>query len=234
MRVRYSFGSRHTGNTLNIKKQRAKYPDVMKDVIRISDIVLHILDARYIEKMRNLAIEQDVIDKGKRMIFVLNKADLVDKKKIEETLPLEVRPYVFVSAKTGQGARELRERIKIESTRVDMGEKKRVHVGVIGYPNAGKSSIINLITRRGVAKISKQAGFTKGMQKIRMSEGILILDTPGVIPDAEYSSDKKELASRDAQVGARTFSDVKEPEYVVATIMKEHPGILERYYHVEV
>ncbi|MFH0711832.1 MAG: hypothetical protein V1889_01870 [archaeon] len=38
-RVRYSFGSRHTGRIANIKKQRGKYPEVMKDVVRISDIV---------------------------------------------------------------------------------------------------------------------------------------------------------------------------------------------------
>ena len=49
VRVRYSFGSRHTGRISNIKKKRAKYPQVMKDVIDISDIVLEVLDARYIE-----------------------------------------------------------------------------------------------------------------------------------------------------------------------------------------
>lgn len=46
VRVHYSFGSRHTGN---IKKQRKKYLDVMEEVVRISDVVLEILDARFIE-----------------------------------------------------------------------------------------------------------------------------------------------------------------------------------------
>jgi ribosome biogenesis GTPase A len=65
-----------------------------------------------------------------------------------------------------------------------------------------------LITRKASAKISKQAGFTKGMQKIRFTDNILILDTPGVIPDKVYSN-KEDRVATDAIVGARTFSDVK-------------------------
>jgi hypothetical protein len=75
-----------------------------------------------------------------------------------------------------------------------------------------------MITKRGVAKTAKQAGFTKGMQKIRMSEGILILDTPGVIPELEYSTESGSFA-KDVKVGARTYSDVKNPEDVVYYLM---------------
>jgi hypothetical protein len=246
VRVRYSFGSRHTGRIANIKKQRGKYPDVMRDVVRISDIVLEVLDARYIEETRNLEVEADVIRQGKKLVYVLNKVDLVDRGKVK--LPKDMRPFVFVSATEGRGVRDLKGKIKIEAKRIlakrkkepqiytdlhrfgkkgkgknegvvkDVRGMKRVHVGVIGYPNAGKSSVINMITKRGVAKTAKQAGFTKGMQKIRMSEGILILDTPGVIPELEYSTESGSFA-KDVKVGARTYSDVKNPEDVVYYLM---------------
>jgi len=199
VRVRYSFGCRHTGRIENIKKQRGKYPDVMKDVVRISDIVLEILDARFIEETRNLKVEEDVLSQGKVLVYVLNKSDLIDVKKMEDGLPKWMRPYVFVSATKNYGLKDLKSRIRIEAKRIlskrknikieikpikkkvvksneanevvkDLKSKKRIHVGVIGYPNAGKSSVINFITRRGVAKTAKQAGFTRGMQKIRMSE----------------------------------------------------------------
>ena len=62
VRVRYSFGSRHTGRIENIKKQRQKYPKIMKDVIAISDIVLEVLDARYIEETRNVEIEEQILN----------------------------------------------------------------------------------------------------------------------------------------------------------------------------
>jgi len=201
VRVRYSFGCRHTGRIENIKKQRGKYPDVMKEVVRISDIVLEILDARFIEETRNLKVEEDVLKQGKILVYILNKSDLIDVKAMERTIPKWMRPYVFVSATKDYGLKNLKARIKMESKRIlakrkgkdiivedikskkqknkeqkdksvvkDLRSKKRIHVGVIGYPNVGKSSIINFITRRSVAKTAKQAGFTRGMQKIRMSE----------------------------------------------------------------
>jgi len=220
MRIRYSFGSRHTGHIENIKKQRGKYPDVMKEVIQISDIILEILDARFANEMRNKSVEESIRQKGAKIIYILNKSDLVNKNEIEKTLPKDMRPYVFVSAKTGEGAKELRNRIKIEAKRVELPDKKeRVQVGIIGYPNAGKSSLINLITRKGAAKTSRQAGFTRGMQKIRFAEGILMLDTPGVIPDDKYSTDEKNNRTKDTKVGARTYSDIKDPEDVVYHLM---------------
>ena len=263
VRVRYSFGCRHTGRIENIKKQRGKYPDVMKDVVRISDIVLEILDARYIEETRNIAVEKDILDEGKLLIYVFNKVDLVDRRELEKQIPEWMKPYVFISATKNIGLREIKSRIRMEAKRIqvarrpeaekiakeketekklnfskiedkkardkkaketkgevvrDLESKKRIHVGVIGYPNAGKSSVINFITRKSAAKTAKQAGFTRGMQKIRMSGDILILDTPGVIPASKYSSESKSFA-QDVKVGGRTYSDVKNPEDVVYYLM---------------
>ena len=106
-------------------------------------------------------------------------------------------------------------------------------VGVVGYPNVGKSSLINLITRRGDAKTSKQAGYTRGMQKIRLNDKISILDTPGVIPESRYSGDTKMALSQDAKLGARTYSDVKDPEDVVFYLMKENFEKLEKFYKIK-
>ena len=298
VRVRYSFGSRHTGRIGNIRKQRGKYPDVMKDVVRISDIVLEILDARYIGETRNMEVEEDILAKGKKLIYVFNKVDLLGSrgkgvggsgdnenaiKELEAQVPSWMRPYVFVSATRGIGLREIKARIKMEAKRIsskfssgcggfgvsgfrDLVDKKgggrllsgqkvghddvvkgvrkgrRVHVGVIGYPNAGKSSVINFITRRGVAKTAKQAGFTKGIQKIRMSEDILILDTPGVIPASKYSTESKNFAE-DVKVGGRSAGDVRDPEGAVFFLMKENAGVgsrgsvvgdnIERFYGID-
>jgi len=237
VRVRYSFGSRHTGRIANIKKQRAKFPDIAKDVIRISDIVLEVLDARYIEETRNKDIEELILNEGKKIIYVLNKADLVNIASVKRKLPKDMKPYVFISATTLLGAKDLRERIKIEAKKIDLSKvvvkpkkagtkertldesAKRVHVGIIGYPNAGKSSIINVIARRGAVGTSKQAGYTKGLQKIKMGEDIIVLDTPGVIQESKYSTDKKVRISEDAKIGARTYSDVKNPEDVIYYLM---------------
>ena len=247
VRVKYLFGSRHTGRIANISKQRTKYPDVMKGVITISDIVLEVLDARFVEETRNLEVERMIKDQGRRIVYILNKADLVDEKKVRATLPKSMSPVVFVSTVTGKGARDLRERVKIEASRIKLGVKiehevkegekdkgtdirKKVHVGIIGYPNVGKSSLINLITRRGVAKTSKQAGYTRGMQRVRFTDKILILDTPGVIPESKYSSSSKRGFSEDVKLGARTYSDVKDPEDIVHFLMDENSEKILKFY----
>jgi len=233
VRIRFSFGSRHTGHLENIRKQRVKYPAVMKQVIDMSDIVLQIIDARFIQETRNLAIESDLKEQGKKLIYVCNKADLIDPKEVPSSILDSMKPYVFVSAKTKRGASTLRNRIKIEAKRVDIGDKKRVHVGVIGYPNAGKSSVINLIARRGTASISKHAGHTKGLQKIRLIEDVLLIDTPGVIPESLYASDDKQKRIRDTKLGARTYSNVRDPEIVVHALMQDHAQKIESFYEIE-
>jgi len=125
VRVRYSFGSRHTGRIGNIKKQRAKYPQVMKEVIEISDIVLEILDARYIEDTRNLEIEKEVVDAGKKLIYVFNKCDLVSVRKLEKNLPRWMRPYVIVSATKRIGLNDLKGRVKMEAKRIVAARKAK-------------------------------------------------------------------------------------------------------------
>lgn len=238
VRVRYSFGCRHTGRIENIKKQKTKYPDMIRDVIEVSDIILEILDARFVEETRNLEIEKDILNKKKILIYILNKVDLTNVKKLKKELSKDICPHIFVSTVKKIGLKKLKAQIKIEAKRISTKQKskpnprKRIHVGIIGYPNVGKSSIINFITRRGVAKTSKQAGFTKGMQKIRMSEGILILDTPGLIPASKYSTEKGSFA-KDVKVGARTYSDVKNPEDIVFYLMKQYADEIEKFYKIK-
>mgnify|MGYP001608030370 FL=1 len=128
----------------------------------------------------------------------------------------------------------LRKIIKMEAKRVELKPTHtRVHVGIIGYPNTGKSSVINRIIRRGVASTSKQAGHTKGIQKIRMTKEILILDTPGVIPDVKYSSIERKAQALDTKLGARTYSDVKYPDEVIHYIMQSHAKAIERFYDIQ-
>ena len=234
MRVRYSFSSRMTGHTENIAKQKEKIPDMIKKIVRTSDIILEVLDARFIDETRNAEIEKMIKNQGKKLIYVLNKSDLLDKAKIKQIkrkLELEnLMPYVFVSSTMRRGRKDLRDRIKIEVKKLEGYERKQV--GVIGYPNTGKSSLINYLTGRSSAPTSARAGFTKGMQKIRLGENLLLLDSPGIIPEEKYSHGELGKIAGHAIIGARGYSEVKDPEFIVNSIMKQYPGVLEKYYKV--
>ncbi len=235
MRVRYSFGSRHTGKIENINKQRKKFPDVVAEIIKISDIILEVLDARFPQETRNLDIEEEIARLGKKIIYVLNKCDMADlpSKKLE-LKKMKLYPYVLVSCTNRIGSTELRNKIKIEAKRVVMphDEMKRIQVGIIGYPNTGKSSLINLLSGKSSARVGATAGFTKGMQKIRLSADILILDTPGVIPAAEYSDSSQSALNKHAKVSARDYSKVRNPDLVVAELMEDYQSQIEAHYEI--
>jgi ribosome biogenesis GTPase A len=231
MRVRYSFGARHTKNLENIRKQRKKYPPIVDEIIRTCDLILEVLDARFVEDTRNVEIENEIKRLNKKIIYVLNKADLIDVKEKEKTLPVDVFPYVFVSSKNRLSTSRLRDLLKREVRQIDLiNNRERFQVGIIGYPNTGKSSLINVLSGRASAKTGAQAGFTKGIQKIRLTSDILLLDTPGVIPRVEYSMTEMGAIARHTKVFARDYSKVKDPELVVAEIMKDYAEEIESFY----
>lgn len=264
MRVKFTFSSRKTRKIDPHNKHRQEYPSLAKEVIISSDIVLEILDARFIKETRNFEMENYAREHGKILVFVLNKADLVDHKKIEESAILEdTQPYVFLSCKTHHGRRELRETIKIQAKKFKQAKKKlekdpeesgpehlelhkqgigikkffkignEAHIGIIGYPNVGKSSIINMLTGRGAARTSPKAGFTKGIQKVRLGKGLMLLDTPGVMSDEDAAASQIANLKKHAMIGVRTYDSTKNPEFVVAQIMNEYPGLFELYYKIE-
>jgi hypothetical protein len=232
MRVRYSFSSRHTGTIANTNKHRIPIPKMVKEIIRISDIVLEVLDARFIEETRNKELEKMILDSGKKLVFVLNKVDLIDVAELKRNIDLEgLKPYVLVSCKTKNGIRELRTRIKIEAKKIK--RERGTHVGIIGYPNTGKSSIINVIAGGGRARTAAESGFTKGMQKIRLAKGVLLLDSPGVMPEKEAPAHRTEHARKLSIIGVKTFDRAKNPEFIVFELMKENPGVFEKFYGID-
>ncbi len=254
MRVKYSFSSRRTRKIDPHNKHRQEYPMLAKEVIFASDLVLEVLDARFIDETRNKELEEFAQAQGKKMIYVINKADLVKEKNAPG-----IEPHVFVSTIVNTGRRELRDRIKIEAkrfakkTNVDPLEDdehleiqkqgvgyrkflkvgKEVHVGIIGYPNVGKSSLINMLSGKGAARTSPRAGFTRGIQKVRFAPGILLLDTPGVMSDEDAAASQSAHLKKHAIIGVRTYDSVKNPDFVVAEIMAENPGLFESHYRID-
>ncbi len=146
-------------------------------ILSESDVVLEVLDARFPDLTRIRSIEDYVRKKGKGLVFVLNKVDLVPKEYAEDWKRIlsKEAPTVFVSAKNRWGTRILRRTIR------SMTDKRPLYVGVVGYPNVGKSSIINVLVGRHAAGVSPRPGFTRGEQLVRLARGIYLIDTPGVV-----------------------------------------------------
>ncbi|MEK6822219.1 MAG: GTPase, partial [Nanoarchaeota archaeon] len=161
----------------------ARFWSTVKDVIEQSDVLLLLLDARMVEDSRNLQIEESVLRSGRPLIYVVTKCDLVEKK-AAEVWKQRLHPCVFVSSTKYHGLALLRERIQIVASRVGV-ERRKIRVGVLGYPNVGKSSLVNAMTGRGAAQTSVVSGHTRSKKYVTSSSGIVFVDTPGVIPFEE-------------------------------------------------
>jgi ribosome biogenesis GTPase A len=197
------------------------YWRVVNGVISEAEIILEIIDARAVAETRNLEIEDKVKKAGKIIIYVLNKCDLADQHELD-MIKKSLNPSVFISCKDYHGMNLLRERILIEARKA--GIPKPV-VGVLGYPNMGKSSVINALTGTGKARTSNLSGFTHGKQYV-ISRQFYLIDTPGVIPYGEKD------AVKNAMMGIKTQS--KDPESDLLSIMQEKPGLVESHYEVPV
>jgi len=206
--------------------KKPKYPSLIQKIIEDSDIILEVLDARFPEETRNHEIEKEIEKLGKKVIYVLNKSDLVKKKKKFKLL------NAVVSCTERKGIRQLRNLIKQLAKKIKKEEGK-IAVGVIGYPNTGKSSLINILIGRASAGTGAQAGFTRGIQKLKLDENTILLDSPGVIPEEEYSGTEQGKIAKHVMVGGRSYSQVKEPDMVIAKLMEEYPGVLEEFYKIK-
>ena len=194
---------------------------IVNVVIKESDVVLEILDARFIDETRNIEIEEKIEQQGKKLIHVVNKIDLIDKETIKEKLK-ELSNPVFVASKERLGITILRDKI------LQLGQRENIVVGVVGYPNTGKSSVINALAGGRKAKTSSISGFTRAIQKIKASNRIMLLDTPGVYPFEEKDEIKHVL------IGAKNPEQIKEPDLAAMSLIKALNGRVEKHYGVDV
>ncbi len=107
-------------------------------------------------------------------------------------------------------------------------------MGVVGYPNTGKSSLINFLVGKKVSQVGNEAGFTKGKQKLKFTNEIMLLDTPGVIQESKYSMIEKDKLALQTIIGARSISKLREPELVVQKLIDNYRDVLEKHYDMKI
>lgn len=194
-------------------------------VVDCSDVILHVIDARNVPGTRCTMIEKHIAKNAphKHLVFVLNKIDLVPnwvaKRWIGELS--QIRPTIAFHASMthafGKGAliSLLRQFGKLNS------DKKQISVGVIGYPNVGKSSVINTLISKASCKVAPIPGETKIWQYITLFRNIYLIDCPGVVVDTAGDTETDSVLK-----GVVRAERLETPEdYIVAienAVKKEH------------
>ncbi|KAF6344624.1 G protein nucleolar 2 [Rhinolophus ferrumequinum] len=201
-------------------------------VIDSSDVVVQVLDARDPMGTRSPHIETYLKKEKpwKHLIFVLNKCDLVPTwatKRWVAVLSQDYPTLAFHASLTnpfGKGAfiQLLRQFGKLHT------DKKQISVGFIGYPNVGKSSVINTLRSKKVCNVAPIAGETKVWQYITLMRRIFLIDCPGVV----YPSDDSETDI--VLKGVVQVEKIKTPEdHIGAVLERAKPEYISKTYKIE-
>jgi nuclear GTP-binding protein len=163
-------------------------------VLDSSDVVVEVLDARDPLGTRAWHVEKHLKKNAphKHVILLLNKADLVPSWALKRWLAILSKEYPVIAFHAsitkpfGKGSliQVLRQFQHLHS------DKQQISVGFIGYPNVGKSSVINTLRRKKVCPAAPVPGHTKVWQYITLFKKIFLVDCPGVVyASADTESD---------------------------------------------
>ncbi len=200
------------GSNLGQNSRRA-YLRELRKVVERADVILQVLDARDPIGTKSTTVEEMVQSNyRKKLVYVLNKADLVPRevlagwltylRQFHPTIPFKSNTQSqkgnlgVISAKskvdkqqeeslqTSQavGTEELLSLLK-NYCRLGEGSnaKSIISVGIVGFPNVGKSSLINSLMRSRAVGVSAMPGFTKTLQEVILDKNIRLIDSPGVV-----------------------------------------------------
>ncbi|KAL0443516.1 UNVERIFIED_CONTAM: Nuclear/nucleolar GTPase 2 [Sesamum latifolium] len=172
-------------HTMFEKGQSKRIWGELYKVVDSSDVVVQVLDARDPQGTRCYHLERHLKEhcKHKHMILLLNKCDLVPAWATKGWLRILSKEYptlafhASINKSFGKGSllSVLRQFSRLKS------DKQAISVGFVGYPNVGKSSVINTLRTKNVCKVAPIPGETKVWQYITLTKRIFLIDCPGVV-----------------------------------------------------
>lgn len=197
-----------TNNKSLGQNSRRAFLGELRKVVERADVILQVLDARDPIGTKSTAVEEMVMSHSqKKLVYILNKADLVPKdvliewlqylRKSHPTVPFKCNTQQQkgnLSIGTGKvtkqdgnalqnnrtiGAEELLGLLKNYCRTGDT--KSVISVGIVGFPNVGKSSLVNSLLRTRAVGVSPTPGHTKQSQEVILDKNIRLIDSPGIV-----------------------------------------------------
>lgn len=211
--------------TLTSKEtSRKQFDKLFKQLVDTADVILYVLDARDPDGTRSREVERQIMAAAggeKRLILVLNKIDLIPSHVLKAWLVYLRRYFPTLPLKACNSAPNSQafdhKSLTVQGTSTALLKalksfahskqlKRSVTVGVIGYPNVGKSSVINtLMGRHGGSQSAScptgaGAGVTTSLREVKLDKKLKLLDSPGIVFPNEHDAKGSKSTAEQARL----------------------------------
>jgi len=198
-----------------------------------TDMVIEVVDARLPEASSNPMIAELRLARQRPCLKILNKADLAD--------PAATQAWLkFYNAQKGVKAvalscKKASDVAKIPALCLALAPHrgtpiKPLRMMIMGIPNVGKSTLMNALLKRRVAKVGDEPAVTKSQQRLELNDSMTLVDTPGMLwPKIEHERDGLMLAASHA-VGRNAVIDEEVATFLADSVLANYPALLQARY----
>ena len=204
-----------------------------KKILPQVDLVIEVLDARLPGSSENPMLRR--LRRDKPAIKLLNKCDLSDPERLDawlEALQAPAQTRVLMTSIENNRIAELPDLCRaLVPPRAN--RSRMIYALIAGIPNVGKSTLINRLARRRIAKTGNEAALTRMQQRIEISSELTLIDTPGMLwPDIVNEASGYRLAATGAiRDTALDLQDVA--AFMAEFLLRSYPERLERRYDID-
>ncbi|MSQ80987.1 MAG: ribosome biogenesis GTPase YlqF [Candidatus Methylopumilus sp.] len=206
------------------------------ETMEFTDVVIEVLDARIPGASQNPMIKELRASRQRAHLKVLNKSDLADPKITGQWInyfnKLPKTKAIAISCK------KINEPKKILALCKDLAlhrstSLKPLRMMIMGVPNVGKSTLMNALLNKRIAKVGDEPAITKQQQRHQINDHMILVDTPGMMwPKIHYELDSYLLASNYA-IGKNAYFEEEVAEKLGSILLELYPTLLESRYKLE-
>ncbi len=212
----------YPGHMLETKK-------LLKDSISKVDAVLEVLDARLPVASENPLVNN--LCKGKTRIKILNKSDLADPSVTDMWLSyFEHQRKVPAIAVCGSQKYQAEKALNYCISRITRNRARKVKVMVVGIPNTGKSTILNTLAGKKIAKTGNVPAITRHKQRTSLKNNIDVYDTPGILWPVIEPKERAFVLAASGAISDTAIDYYEIGFFAAGLLLKKYPDLLLQRY----
>ena len=206
--------------------------NLLKNEISKTDAILEILDARLPISSANPFV--DKICKNKFRLKVLNKTDLADPQQTPLWLEYFEKKLMPAVATCGTTPSHVFYALNECLDRTSRNKARKLKIMVLGIPNTGKSTILNTLCGKKIAKTGNAPAITRHQQRTSLPNNIDIYDTPGILSPVIEPMEKAFILAASGAISDTAFDYGDVALFAAAMLIRRYPYLLtERYPFLE-